>query len=335
MTRTDIGYRALSIALVAAVLLLVLPYLSGLIGAAVLYVIAVPLVRRIDPTGGKKWPPLLAVLVLFLVLVLPGVWLLAQLVAQLPDGFRIVQESPAFKRLMTLQLGDVDVGTRLQQASAAIMAWSSRQTITAIGGVLNATLNLIIALFGAYYLFTTGDALWDKTKAVLPLAPRTAELLRLRFYRVTEAMLLGVVLTGVAQGTLVAVAFAVLGFDHPLLWGGATAAASILPMFGSAIVWLPGVLVLIAQDRMVAAITLFALGALLVSNIDNALRLVVYRRVSQIHPMITLIGAFAGVRAFGLAGILLGPLVLSYAIELLRIYHASDTPSDPLLEVAA
>ena len=52
----------------------------------------------------------------------------------------------------------------------------------------------------------------------------------------------------------------------------------------------------------------------------------VYRRVSQIHPMVTLVGAFAGVRAFGFAGILIGPLLLSYVIELLKLPAVLDEP---------
>ena len=90
-------------------------------------------------------------------------------------------------------------------------------------------------------------------------------------------------------------------------------------MFGSALVWLPAAIYLFAGGRTGAATGLLLFGALVVSNVDNALRLVVYRRVSHIHPMVTLVGAFAGVHGFGVAGLLIGPLVLSYAIELIRI----------------
>ena len=62
-------------------------------------------------------------------------------------------------------------------------------------------------------------------------------------------------------------------------------------------------------------------GALLASNIDNVIRPFVYRRVSNVHPMITLVGAFAGVRYFGLLGLLLGPLAIAYLFELLHFYR--------------
>jgi len=77
-----------------------------------------------------------------------------------------------------------------------------------------------------------------------------------------------------------------------------------------------------------AALFLGVAGAGLASNIDNVVRLFVYRRVSGIHPMLTLVGAFAGIRLFGLVGAFLGPLILSYFFELLRIFEESTRAGD-------
>lgn len=326
VTRDTPGARIATIVLVAAVALLLLPYVTGLIGAGVLYVVSRPAVDRLEPRVGRRAIAFAVVFALFVIIVLPSTWLFAELVAQVPDAARSIQGSSAVERLMTMQLGDVQVGAMLRAASSEIIAWSSRQTMTAIGEVMSATLNLVIALFGAYYLLTSADHVWERTLTALPFARTTSEALRVRFHRTTEAMLLGVVLTGAAQGTIVGATLWIMGLPHPLLWGAVTALASVMPMFGSALVWVPAALLLLAQDRYAAAAVLAGIGALIVSNIDNALRLVVYRRVSQIHPMVTLVGAFAGVRAFGIAGVLIGPLVLSYLIELFKLQRAPDVP---------
>jgi predicted PurR-regulated permease PerM len=281
------GTRIVTIILVTGVALLLLPYVTGLIGAAVLYVVARPLMARLDPRVAHKRVAFTIVLALFVVIVLPSAWIFAELVAQIPDATRLVSGSAAMERLMAMRIGDVEAGIMLRSAS----------TVTA-----------------------------------LPFALTTSESLRVRFHRTTEAMLLGVVLTGVAQGTIVGGLFWIMDLPHPLLWGGVTAFASVLPMFGSALVWLPASLLLLAQGRYVAAAILAGIGALIVSNIDNALRLIVYHRVSQVHPMVTLVGAFAGVRAFGIAGVLIGPLVLSYMIELLRL---QQLPEVSVLEATA
>jgi len=325
--RTRPGARALTIVLVIAVALLLLPFISGLMGAGILYVVAKPLLRRLAVNNARRAAAFATVLALFFVLVLPGAWLFTQLLVQVPDAIRELQSSGAYRNIMQLRVGDLDVGAQLQAATSDVVRWSSRQTLTLLGGMLGATVNLVIALFGTYYLLMAGDWMWSQSKRLLPFCPTTSEVLRARFHLVTEAMLLGVVAAGAAQGTLVAAALALLGFDHALFWGAATAACSVIPMFGSGIVWLPASAFLLASGRGGAALALLAFGALVVANVDNLLRLVVYKRVSEIHPMVTLIGAFAGVRAFGLAGLLIGPLLLSYAIELVRV----ASPSEPAL----
>jgi predicted PurR-regulated permease PerM len=137
----------------------------------------------------------------------------------------------------------------------------------------------------------------------------------------------------VLQGTIVGIAFALIGFHPAAVWGFVTACVSVLPLLGSALVWLPGVAILLIQHRVGAAIILGILGGGLASNIDNVVRLLVYRRVSGIHPMLTLVGAFAGVRLFGVVGAFLGPLILSYVFELIAVYEdamSSDaTPHEP------
>ena len=324
-----VGARALTIALVAGVALLLLPFLSGLMGAGVLYVIAEPLLRRLAAaTRTRKLAAVATVVALFIALVLPAAWIFGELLAQVPDAVRELQASSAYRNLMALRVGEIDVGVQLQTATADMVRWSSRQTLALLGGMMGATINLVIALFGCYYLLMSGERMWDHSRRLLPFGLTTSELLRTRFHLVTEAMLLGVVVAGAAQGTLVALALTAFGFDHALFWGAVTAACSVIPMFGSAIVWLPATLYLAADDRVAAAMALLAFGTLVVSNVDNVLRLVVYKRVSHIHPMVTLVGAFAGVRAFGLAGLLIGPLLVSYAIELAKIWSAGVPAAD-------
>jgi len=154
--------------------------------------------------------------------------------------------------------------------------------------------------------------------------------LRERFTRVTEATILGILATGLAQGSIVGLGFWGVGLSNPIVWGGVTAVVSMLPILGSSLVWAPGVIVLVAEQRYVAALVLGIIGFVFASNVDNAIRPLVYRRVSGIHPMTTLIGAFAGVELMGLIGLLLGPLAIAYFFELVEMYEAEyGTPRTP------
>jgi len=90
---------------------------------------------------------------------------------------------------------------------------------------------------------------------------------------------------------------------------------------GSGMIWGPAAVVLIMQSRPLAGVLLIVWGVLVVGSVDNFIRPLIYRRFSAIHPLITLIGAIGGVSYFGLLGLLVGPLALSYFFELIRMYR--------------
>jgi len=90
---------------------------------------------------------------------------------------------------------------------------------------------------------------------------------------------------------------------------------------GSGLVWGPGVLALVAGGRWGAAFGLALWGLFAVGSVDYIIRPVVFRRWAQIHPIVTLVGALAGVPYFGILGLLIGPLALSYFFELIRMYR--------------
>jgi predicted PurR-regulated permease PerM len=316
--------------LAAAVVLGLAPFFSGLLGAAVLYVLFIRPYQWLARHLTAGLAAAITLVTALSVIALPLAWVVGLLIGQAPDALRGLQDSTVFARIAQVRLGEVQVGAEIAKASGTLVSWASAQVFNLVGSATTAALNLVIAFFGFYYMLRSADHMWVVVRAYIPFSPTTADLLRDRFFGVTEAMLLGSTLVAVVQGSIVGIGFALVGLSDPLFWGTVTAFASILPVLGSALVWLPAVLVLVGQGRYAAAFGMFVVGGLVASNIDNLIRPFVYRRVSNTHPMITLVGAFAGVRYFGLVGLLLGPLAIAYLFELLHFfreeYGSNDKP---------
>ena len=97
---------------------------------------------------------------------------------------------------------------------------------------------------------------------------------------------------------------------------------------------MPGVAALAIEGRYGAAIGLTLWGVLVVGQVDNVIRPFVFRRWAQIHPFITIIGAFAGIRYFGLLGLLIGPLAISYFFELIQMYRQEYLEEEEAAEVS-
>jgi predicted PurR-regulated permease PerM len=304
-----------------AIAIAVLPLAAGLLGGLVLYVAAEPVHRRLASYMPRRVAAVIVVVATALLVFLPAAWLLTVVIDRTPSVLQQVRENPALHRIAAIRLGDVDVGTHLVNAGGAIISWISAQAIRMIGGAVRGTLNAVVALFGLYFLLRSQKPLWRRVGRWVPFSAEGTTMLAHRFRQVTEATLIGTALTAILQGGVVALGFAVTGLSDPWFWGMVTAVVSVLPVFGSALVWAPGAVALAAQGRYAAAASLAGIGALVASNIDNVMRPLVNRRVSNLHPMVTLVGAFAGVGILGLPGILLGPLAITYFFELAALYR--------------
>jgi predicted PurR-regulated permease PerM len=322
----------LILALGVAILLALMPFLSGLLGAAVLYVIFIGMYRRLARVMPDGLASALTLIAAIILIALPLVWLVGVLIDRVPDALQSLQSGVLLDRLSQVRFGRINVGAEIAEASGTIVQWVSAQALGVVGGAASASLNLVIAFFGLYYMLHSGDTLWTGFHGYIPFSSGTADALRLHFYSVTQATLIGTFATAIAQGTLIGLAFLLVGLPDPLVWGSMAAFASILPVLGTGLVWMPAVLVLFFQERYGAMVVMLIVGWLLASNIDNLIRPMVYKRVSNIHPMVTLVGAFAGIKYFGLPGLLLGPLAIAYFFELMRFYQLeySKPPAAPL-----
>jgi predicted PurR-regulated permease PerM len=296
-------------------------YIPGLLGAAILYVVGAPVYRRLLRRFRASFAALIVTLGMATLFVLPVIWLGALALAEAPGALERAVNSDTFHQLAALQVGSFDVGAQFSQMGELLATWASSQAFALVGSVTRGVLNLFIAAVGLYFLLISADDLWKRVRPLIPFSQSGAEALRERFGLVTEATLLGMAATGVAQGATIGTAFWLVGLPNPVVWGAATAVASIFPIVGSGLVWGPGVLILVASASYGRAAVLAVIGIVIASNIDNVIRPLVYRRVSGVHPLATLVGAFAGVEVIGIVGLLMGPLAISYLFELLRLYE--------------
>jgi len=313
---------ALLILLLGAALVVALaPYATGIIGIAVLYAILSPvhdwLTRRVR---GKLAAGLVVALALFLIVV-PGVSFAGLIVNEAQGIAGSVVRSPLLKRLEELQPGGVDLGPRLADLGAKLVSWIGSSAFGLIGTATRLALNLTISLFGLFYLLLRPGQTWDAVRPYIPFSAKNTEQLRRRFRDVTTSTLIGTGLTAAIQGTLVGIGFGVADISNAAFWGVVTTVFAILPVVGSGLVWGPGALALLLNHRPLAAALLALWGAVVVGNVDYVIRPMVFRRWANIHPLVTLLGALAGVPYFGILGLLLGPLGLSYFFELIKMYR--------------
>ena len=310
------------------------PFSTGLIGAPVLYVILAPVHRWLT-----RWlrPQIAAgfVVVLGIFLILgPGVSVVGLVATEAQDMASGVIRSPLLAKISRIRVGPYQVGAQLEQIGSQVVSFIGTSALGLIGTATRAAIQLTIAFFGLYYLLVSPATIWRAVRPFIPFSAASAEILRKRFGDVTVSTLVGTGVTAGVQGLLVGTAFWVVGLSNPLFWGVVTVIFAILPVVGSGLVWGPGAAALAMDGRWGAAIGLAVWGVVVVGNVDNVIRPIVFRRWAQIHPFVTVIGAFMGLRYFGLLGLLIGPLAISYFFELIRMYRV-EYLEDEEVEVSA
>jgi len=315
------------------------PFTSGLLAAPVFYVIFEPLYRRFARRLNSSLAAGLTVLVGVLLIIVPGSSLLTLIVGQAQNVVSRLVQNPSLTRLQSLTVAGFAVGPEIVKMGQTVIGGIGRGAFAAVGTVTLMGFNLAISFFVLYFMFVTEGRAWLAIRPYIPFSAANAELLRDRFRAVTISTVIGTGVTASIQGVLVGGAFALAGLPNAAFWGVVTVVFAILPVVGSGLVWIPGAIALYLEGSHMAAIGMLAFGAVVVGNIDNVIRPIVFRRWAQTHPLITVLGAFAGVRYLGLLGLLIGPLALSYFFELVRMYNeeyvslpddARASPPDPV-----
>ncbi len=315
------GAAALVLGLGIALLIALAPYATGLIAIPVLYVALAPVHTRLAQRIGAAVAASLVVAVAVLLLLGVGGSFAGLIVSEAQRIAVGIAHSPLRARLSELRPGGVDVGAQLTDLGGKVVAWMASSAFGFIGSASRLALNLTISLFGVYYLLLRPEDTWNAVSPFIPFSARNTEALRRRFRDVTTSTLLGTGLSAAVHGGLVSLGFWVAGLPNAAFWGVVTMVFAILPVLGSGMVWGPGAIVLLVRHRPVAAVFLALWGLVLVGNVDYIVRPWVARRWAHIHPLVTLVGALIGVPYFGLLGLLVGPLAVSYFFQLITMYR--------------
>jgi len=198
-------------------------------------------------------------------------------------------------------------------------------------GAVNFFFQLFIFLFAMYYFLIYGMGYINKMLYYLPLHTAQERILLDKFVTVTRSTLKGTLIIGLVQGGLAAGAMALAGIGNTVFWGVIMAVLSIIPALGPAIVWLPAAVLLVLGGDVPQGIGLLLFGAVVISNIDNLLRPRLMGRDTQLPDLMILFGTLGGLALFGMAGIIIGPIIAALFITILEIY--GETFKDQLQPV--
>jgi len=228
----------------------------------------------------------------------------------------LIQKIGSFFPSGAIDSSQINLELYVQEALDWIIGHFGSIFITVFGGILN----FILMLISTYCLFIFGDKIKVGLIAWSPLPDKYDEEFIQTLKSSINAVLHGRILVSIVQGVFLGIGLAIFGVGSPVLWGFMGGIASLVPILGASIITIPAVIFLLLSHNVGAGIGLLLWGAIVVGLVDNVISVIFLKNKIMVHPLIILFSIFGGVEMFGVIGFLIGPVVVSALIALMKIY---------------
>jgi predicted PurR-regulated permease PerM len=318
------------------------PYLVDLFLALVVFFVAKPLHQALTRLlfGRRTLASALTCLILALLIIIPLVTLVSivarqalEFSGQLGQGLQSgtlgkwlnAQMDLLQEYLVHLNLPLPPEQIKLEGMLQSILTNASRFIYTNAIGLLSGFtgffLDLVLVLFVAFFLFVQGDDFIAEVKKLSPLSADDNEMILAEMEATIKATLWSTVVVAFIQGSLGGLGFFLFGVPQAAFWGTVMVPASVIPVVGSGLVWVPAVGYLILQGSWPKAMGLLAFCVIFIGSVDNLVKPLLMRGLRSTPTVLVLLSILGGISYFGMIGFILGPFVLSLLLSLLGIYE--------------
>ncbi len=335
-----VALRWLTFGLVVAAAYVASPLAPSLFLAVWTALLAHPLLVRLDRLpGGRNVAAALVTLAVVVVIVAPSAMLLAAMVSAARGVAKSLASAGSLRAALDALMsnGAGSEGLSLipaDRGEVADLVSRYGTEVLAIGsrfaaGISRAVIDVFVYLAGVFFLLLEGEAAWRWVVAHAPLRRRHVERLGVATRETARGLLLGVGLTTAAQALVATVAYAALGVPRAWVFGPLTGLASVVPLVGSALVWVPLAVAFLLAGATSKAMVLAIIGLAVIGTIDNVLRPVFSKLGSlDLHVLVLVVAIFGGLSVLGALGALVGPLAARLALEALALYREEHLGDD-------
>jgi predicted PurR-regulated permease PerM len=325
------------IAIIIGVGLILIIYLKsfwgGLLGARAIYIM---LRGAMNTLIGKGMKPGLAAVILLTAFVLGvlvplslAIWLLVHTIMGMNlDSQVIMQQIKHITNLLEEKTGYDILNT---EHLASVAGTLSRIGQAILGGISSFFVNVFVMIFALFFMLKSGKQMETSIQALLPFSESGKKEILSKIHRLVRSNTIGIPLQALIQGLIATLGYFLFGTPLPLIFGFLTCFATVIPIIGTALVWVPLVAYMGLSGDWTHALGLTIYAALVICQTDNVIRFILQKKMADTHPLVTFFGVVTGLSLFGFMGIIFGPLLLSVFLLCIHIFkkeylEGKDTP---------
>lgn len=321
------------IILIVLSFLLLKPLLLSIIIGIILAFVFLPLYNQINKFLKLKGLSAFLMCILLLVVIILPLWYLAPIAIDQSIKFYISsQQMDLITPFKTIFPSLFKTETFSTEIGSAIQSFVTKSTNSLMNNLSNFILNfpriflqLLVVFFTFFFVLRDNDKLILYIKSLLPFSKEVETKLFHSSKNITMSIIYGQVLVGIVQGAITGIGFFLFKVPNALLLTVLAAVAGIFPIIGTAVVWIPVAIFFFLAGNTVSAFGVIIFG-LISSVLENFIKPIFVSKRTKVNSSIILIGMIGGLFMFGILGIILGPLILSYLLIVLEIFRNKKIP---------
>lgn len=288
------------------------PFLGGLLGALTIYILVRKQMIYLGARMKRSFAALLITgeaILCFLVPISLIVWMLVNKLQDINlDPQAIITPVEELAGIIKAKTGYDVLGS---DTLSFIVSLLPKIGQAVMGGISSFAVNLFVLVFVLYFMLIGGTKMEAYIDDILPFNEKNTREVTHEINMIVRSNAIGIPLLAVIQGGVAMLGYWIFDAPNILFSGFLTGFASIIPMAGTALVWIPIAIYMALIGNWFQAIGLVIFGSLVISQLDNLIRFVIQKKMADIHPLITVFGVVIGLSLFGFMGVIFGPLLLS------------------------
>ncbi len=308
--------------------LLLKPLLIAVILGGILAFVFLPLYNWLYKKSGSKNLSAWIICLFLIIIIIAIIWYLTPIAMyQATSFFERVQEidlGSAFGKIFPSFLNSNSLSGEISSATNSFMTKFTNSALASISKfILNIPtlfLYLLVLFFTLFFVLRDKEIIIDYLRSLMPFSREVQNKLFNSSKEITNSVIYGRILTGIAQGIIVGIGFFIFGVENALLLTILACLVGVFPIIGTVIVWLPVSIFLIIAGNNASAFGVVIFG-LLATVFESIIQPIILAKMGKMHSSVMLVGMIGGIMFFGILGVILGPLILAYLLIILEIYR--------------
>lgn len=298
-------------------------FLPAFLGAITLYTMFRDYYcRLIENRGWKPWLASIYLMLISIVVILaPLYYVVSTLVSKLADSGDYVDVVMNYAETLHQYLVQkIDYNLIDSIDVKKVGGWVAEYSSSVLNTTIDLITMIVTAYFILYFMLTNTRKMENAIEIAVPLKKSNVSKLGDKFRKLIIANVIGIPVVALGQGLTVLIGYLLFGVSSPFFLFVLTVIASVIPIVGGSVVYVPVSIVLLVNNDVTGAIGVLFFG-FLSAGVDNVMRFTLLKKIEDIHPLISVFGIVLGLKIFGFIGLIFGPILLSITILLIQVYY--------------